>query len=97
MGTCLLKKKIISLAPNVINMHTGLSPYYRGGWTNFFPIIDNVYGHFGVTIHRMSIGIDSGDIIFSSQTKIDLNDDYFSINCKAISDGTIIMIKTIKR
>jgi len=96
MGTCLLKKEIISSAPYVINMHTGLSPYYRGGWTNFFPIIDNVYGHFGVTIHKMSLGIDSGDIIFSSRPNIDINDNYSSINCKAIIDGTNLMIKAIE-
>ena len=95
MGTCLLGKRIIDSAKHVINMHTGLSPYYRGGWTNLFPIINKEYGFFGVTIHKMSTGIDSGDIIFTHRPKIEIRDNYSSINCKAIVEGVKLMIRTV--
>ena len=97
MGTCLLGKKIISSAKNIINIHTGLSPYYRGGWTNLFPIIDDKYGYFGVTIHKMSTGIDSGDIIYSSRPDVHEDDNYSTINCKTIIIGTSLMIKAINQ
>ncbi|MBJ13396.1 MAG: hypothetical protein CMG62_10045 [Candidatus Marinimicrobia bacterium] len=96
MGTCLLGKKIINSCKHVINMHTGLSPYYRGGWTNLFPIINKDFGFFGVTIHKMSTGIDSGDIIFTRRPNIDITDNYSSINCKAIVKGVELMIRTIE-
>ena len=96
MGTCILGKKIINSAKHVINMHTGLSPYYRGGWTNLFPIIFNDYGYFGVTIHKMSTGIDSGDIIFTKRIKVNLSDTFSSINCNSIIQGTDLMIKTVE-
>ena len=96
MGTCLLGKKIINSCKHVINMHTGLSPYYRGGWTNLFPIINKDFGFFGVTIHKMSTGIDSGDIIFTRRPNIDITDNYSSINCKAIVEGVELMIRTIE-
>ena len=95
MGTCLLGKRIIDSAKHVINMHTGLSPYYRGGWTNLFPIINKDYGFFGVTIHKMSTGIDSGDIIFTHRPQIDIRDNYSSINCKAIVEGVKLIIRTV--
>ena len=60
MGTCLISRAIIKSAPYVLNLHTGLSPYYRGSHTNLWPIIENDQGRFGVTVHRMSTGIDSG-------------------------------------
>ena len=96
MGTCILGKKIINSAKHVINMHTGLSPYYRGGWTNLFPIIFNDHGYFGVTIHKMSTGIDSGDIIFTKRIKVNLSDTFSSINCNSIIQGTDLMIKTVE-
>ena len=96
MGACLISKEIINSSKHVINMHTGLSPYYRGGYANLWPILTDKYGCFGVTIHEMSTGIDSGKIIYSGKPTILSNDNYGSINSKAIVLGTNLMIKTIK-
>lgn len=95
MGTCLIGGDIIKSADHIINMHTGLSPYYRGGNTNAWPIIEGDLGHFGVTIHKMSLGIDSGDIIFTRRIAAAPGDDYGSINCKSIILGTELMLQTI--
>lgn len=95
MGTCMVSKRIIEAAPCVINMHTGLSPYYRGGYTNFWPFIYNEMNCFGVTIHKMSIGIDSGDIIHSSQINYNHQDTFGIMNCKAIVKGTALMIDAL--
>ncbi len=96
MGTCLLGKDIINSAQYVLNIHTGLSPYYRGGNTNFWPFIFKEFDHFGVTVHKLSTGIDSGDIIYNRQVSFENGDTYSSINCKAIILGTELMIKAIK-
>ncbi len=96
MGTCLIGKKIISSAKFVINLHTGLSPYYRGGNTNLWPIIEEEFGYFGVTIHLMSLGIDSGNIIFTERPEVCENDNYGTINSKSIIIGTDLMAQSIK-
>ena len=96
MGTCLIGREIISSAKYVINMHTGLSPYYRGGNTNLWPFIENDFGYFGVTIHLMSLGIDSGSIIFTKRPKIEQSDNYGTINSKAIVLGVKLMVKAIE-
>ena len=95
MGSCLLGKKIINISKYIINMHTGLSPYYRGGYTNLWPILNEEYGYFGVTIHTMSSGIDSGAIVYTARPDICLGDSYGSINSKAIILGTDLMIATL--
>ncbi len=96
MGTCLIGKEIISSAPHVLNIHTGLSPYYRGGYTNLWPFIEEDYGFFGVTIHKMSLGIDSGDIIFTKSPDVYPDDTFGKINNRCIKIGTELMIKAIK-
>lgn len=52
----LIKKK-------AINIHMGLSPFYRGSSCNFWAIYDNNPEYAGATIHYLSKGLDSGKII----------------------------------
>ena len=62
MGTSLLRRPLISIPKvAILNMHTGLSPYYRGSATNLWPFINRELQYCGVTVHKISTGIDSGD------------------------------------
>lgn len=98
MGTSLIKEEIIKTPKlGILNMHTGLSPYFRGGKTNFWPFIYNDLGACGVTVHKLDLGIDSGDIISHGLPEITQEDTYSSINCKAIILGTSLMINAIGR
>lgn len=47
-----------------VNIHMGISPYYRGSSTNFWAAHDRRFDLIGSTIHRLSRGLDSGDILF---------------------------------
>lgn len=96
MGTCLIGKEIINSAQFVINLHTGLSPYFRGGMTNMWPIVKGCPNMFGVTVHEMSLKIDAGKIIYTNQPIINKYDNYGTINCKCIKLGTTMVNKTIK-
>lgn len=95
MGSCLLHKAIVRSAPLVLNLHTGLSPYYRGGYTNLFPFVENDYGVFGVTIHKMSPKIDGGQIVYSARPQISLHDTFSSINAKCIKLGIDLMLRAL--
>ena len=52
----LIKKK-------AINIHMGLSPFYRGSSCNFWALYDKNPEYVGATIHYLSKGLDSGNII----------------------------------
>ena len=65
MGSALLSEEFINNSKFILNIHTGLSPYYRGGNSNFWPILDKRPNFCGFTIHQLTIGIDSGPILFS--------------------------------
>ena len=47
-----------------INLHMGISPYYRGTATNFWALYDERPDYVGATIHLLSQGLDSGPILF---------------------------------
>lgn len=52
------------IARNAINIHMGVSPYYRGSSCNFWAMYDGNYDMVGATIHRLSGGLDSGSMLF---------------------------------
>jgi folate-dependent phosphoribosylglycinamide formyltransferase PurN len=46
------------------NIHMGVSPYYRGSSCNFWALYDRRPEMVGATIHLLSSGLDSGDMLF---------------------------------
>tara|TARA_Y100000591_G_C21835445_1_gene702174 strand:- start:1478 stop:2374 length:897 start_codon:yes stop_codon:yes gene_type:complete len=79
----ILKNKIINLPPKgFINCHAGALPFYRGrnilNW-----VLINDEKEFGVTVHYIDEGIDTGDIILQKKQKINDNDNYSSLLNKA--------------
>ena len=79
----ILKKKIINLAPKkFINCHAGALPFYRGRNILNWAII-NGEKKFGVTVHYVDEGIDTGDIILQKFAPIDINDRYGDLLKKA--------------
>ena len=98
-GTSLIKNDIITLMPTgtMINMHTGLSPYYRGGPCTFWCLYNAELEYLGVTIHFMTPGIDSGNIILSSRMMdITPDDNEATLDCKVIKLGVSLMLKAIE-
>ncbi len=72
-GTAMLKKKILELEfkIGIINLHTGLSPYIKGGpnCTNWCLSI-NQFHMIGNSVMWIDAGIDSGDLITTQFTPL---------------------------
>jgi phosphoribosylglycinamide formyltransferase 1 len=98
-GSSILKEEIIKLVPSgkFLNMHLGISPYYRGSGTNFWPFVNNELSFVGATILHLDPGIDTGDIVTHVRSIIEKNDDVHSIGCKVIRKGSEIMIKILDK
>jgi methionyl-tRNA formyltransferase len=79
----ILKPKIIASAPlGFINCHAGALPFYRGRNVLNWSLI-NGEKQFGVTVHYIDEGIDTGDIILQRFSPILDSDDYSSLLKKA--------------
>lgn len=96
-GTSLIKPPLLTLCPGrMINMHLGLSPYYRGTATNFYPLLNGEPEYVGATIHLLDEGIDSGPIFRHARPTIVAGDTPHTIGCKAIEAGTDAMIEVLQ-
>lgn len=47
-----------------LNIHMGISPYYRGNSCNFWALYDNRPDLVGATIHLLTAGLDSGPMLY---------------------------------
>jgi hypothetical protein len=80
---------------NALNIHMGLSPYYRGSSCNFWAMYDLLPNYVGATIHYLSKGLDSGPIIFHSVPNFE-NEDPFAFTMKAVEQAQEDLVFFIK-
>ena len=71
-GSSYLKGPLVKflIAKKAINIHMGVSPYYRGCDCNFWALYDNNPHLVGATIHYLSTGLDSGPILYHALSNI---------------------------
>lgn len=99
-GTNLVGKKIIKAAQKrtgIINLHTGISPYVKGGpnctnWClamNWFHLIGN-------TTMWLDAGIDTGNIIATEQTALDGTEDLAGLHWKVMEHAHDLYVRTVR-
>lgn len=92
----IFKKKIINVPPlGVINCHAGKLPFYRGRNILNWALI-NDESEFGITVHYVDEGIDTGDIIKQNCYPINDDDDYNSLLKIAFTECAEILYDSIK-
>ncbi|NBO79996.1 MAG: hypothetical protein EBV42_01905 [Actinobacteria bacterium] len=66
-GTDLIKEPVLGVLPELtLNLHLGLSPWYRGSATLFWPFYFLEPQWAGVTVHRLVEAVDGGEVAFQS-------------------------------
>ena len=87
-----------------INIHMGVSPYYRGTDCNFWALYDDNPHLVGATIHLLSSGLDSGDILYHAMSKVKTNPFEYTMSTvksafhsiiEKIKDNSILKINAI--
>jgi len=84
-GTSIIKEPLLGkYAGRIINLHLGLSPYYKGSATNLFPYYFQEPECVGATIHLATAKVDQGSILHQLRPDIEINDDLHSIGNRTI-------------
>lgn len=98
-GSSIIKEPLLSLIPSgrFVNMHLGLSPYYRGSGTNFWPFINEELEYIGATLLHIDAGIDTGDIIAHVRPDIEMGDTVHSVGCKTIIAGANALVACLNK
>ncbi len=73
------------------NVHGGLSPWYRGTATLFWPTYLLEPEYTGITLHEMSNYPDAGNIIHQTNLKIKANDGIHDNACRAVKEFSDIV------
>lgn len=93
-GAGILKRPLITCFPNrILNIHLGLSPYYRGSGTNVWPLVNREPEYVGATIHYLDEGIDTGPIVAHCRPDIAPEDRLHDLGNKTIIKGIDILIQ----
>ncbi|MDA1183156.1 MAG: formyl transferase [Acidobacteria bacterium] len=84
-GTGILREPLLSaFEGRILNIHLGLSPYYRGAGTNFWPLVNRQPEYVGATIHYLDAGIDTGPILSHARPLIEHGDGPHDLGNKTI-------------
>lgn len=92
----IFKKEMINLPPlKTINCHAGKLPFYRGrnilNW-----VLINDEKEFGITVHYMDEGIDTGDIILQKTYSITDEDNYRTLLKRAYVGCADVLYESLK-
>lgn len=100
-GTNLVGRKVIEAAQRgrgIVNLHTGISPYVRGGpnCTNWC-LAKNWFHFIGNTVMWLDLGIDTGNLIATEQTPLDGSESLPELHWKVMQHAHDLYIASIKR
>lgn len=96
-GSSYIKSPLIDILveKEAINIHMGISPYYRGSSCNFWALYDGSPDLVGATIHKLSKGLDSGDVLYHAFPPAK-NVDGFLLGMFAVKSAHESLVKYIK-
>jgi len=108
-GTSIISSKILDCTNALfINTHVGITPEYRGVHGGYWALRNGDKNNFGVTIHVVDKGIDTGSIIYQESTNVNKEDNFITYPLlqyalaipllkKAINDVKLNQLKTYKK
>ena len=97
-GSSFIKNDLCEFLVNhkTLNIHMGISPYYRGSSCNFWALYDKNPNFVGSTVHLLSKGLDSGDMLFHALPSADNVESPFEYTMRAVKAAHIAIAEKIK-
>lgn len=96
-GVHKLSEDMLKILPrDSFNIHGGLSPWYRGNITLFWPFYFLKPNWAGMTIHELTDKIDGGNILHHSVPELSRGDGIHDVACKAVMGVSEDLIKILR-
>ena len=84
-GTDIIKNKLLKILPKIsMNLHLGISPYFKGSATLFWPSYFLMPQFSGATFHRITENTDAGQILHHSLPELKYGDKLHDIGTKTV-------------
>lgn len=95
-GCGIIRAPLLDLfAGRTVNIHLGLSPYYRGHATNFWPFVNGEPECVGATVHLATPEVDAGAILRQVRPAITPDDSSHDIGCNALIAGAEALLASL--
>jgi folate-dependent phosphoribosylglycinamide formyltransferase PurN len=95
-GVHKLGDELLSILPSYAwNIHGGLSPWYRGNATLFWPFYFLKPNWAGMTIHQLTAKLDGGGIIHHSVPILERGDGIHDVACNAVKQAGEDLIRLL--
>jgi methionyl-tRNA formyltransferase len=99
-GTRLIRKKLFTIKPSIgiLNLHTGLSPYIKGGpnCTNWC-LSNREFHLIGNTIMWLDEGIDTGNLVATEFTEFTGDESLSEVHIKVMEHAHDLYLRSIKQ
>ena len=91
-GTRIISKKVLScIDATFINTHLGITLKYRGVHGGYWALANGDPDNYGVTIHLIDAGIDTGGVLYQNFIKVLKNDNFNTYPIHQIAHAIPIM------
>lgn len=95
-GASILKSDLLAIPEHgVLNLHGGLSQFYRGLFTTDWAVHNREPECVGATVHFVSEGVDDGDVVYQGRPRIEEGDHPNSLYEKVVRLGVQMMVRAV--
>ncbi len=96
-GTRILEEHLLHVTGGVfLNTHVGITPLYRGVHGGYWALASGDPDHFGVTIHKIDKGIDTGEIVAQTVTERSDSDNFATYPLLQIASAIPLLKQAIR-
>ena len=97
-GTSILSKETLKkLSAPVLNTHVGITPQYRGVHGGYWALRNRDWERFGVTVHLVDPGIDTGVILAQALCESTESDNFSTYPYLQLARGIPVLIDVIQQ
>ncbi len=97
-GTTIVRDHILQLSRDPpLNMHTGISPHYRGSSCSFWPVHDGRFDMLGATVHECVATLDGGAIYAVDRAQLYPDDTIHTIFARCVLVGARLYVDVLNR
>lgn len=97
-STGMLRRPLLeACACPVVNYHSGVNPAYRGINGGYFALANGEPEHFGVTLHLVDLGVDTGPILATNRIPVAANDNMQTYMTLMAAKSQDLVVETMVR
>lgn len=91
----IVREDVLRTCEHTLNLHWGLSPYYRGTRCTEWALMHWDVRNIGVTVHELASDVDGGAVVGQARAQVGPTDTVHSINVQLTALGTDIVVSAL--